>query len=154
MFDDPARQRRSDAFNFRSQIAFERGDAGRPQRFEVVDLKLLAVTRMFLETPSQSQAGANLDPAKIANDGDTGARPFVVATLNHRDRIAVGLVDEKQLIKGALNLMGVRSGGIHSINRFDGVSRTWKWRLRTAMNSWDLCCVEESSGAAHIAVAT
>jgi hypothetical protein len=51
-------------------------------------------------------------------------------------------------------LMGVRSGGIHGINRFDGVSQAWKWRLRTAMNRLDLSSAGESSGAAFIAVGT
>ena len=127
---------RSDAPDLGSQITFQCGDAGRANRLEVIDLKLLAVTRMFLEASVQPQAGANLDSTQVADDRDTRPRAFVVTTLDNRDRIAVGLVDEKQLIKGALNLMGVRSGGIHGINRFDGVSQAWKWRLRTAMNGW------------------
>ena len=89
---------------------------------------------MLLEAAGQAESGANLDTAQVADYGIRPRAPSSSLRLDHRDGIAVGFVDEEQLVEGAFDLASVRRGSIHGINRFDGVGGAWKWRMRTSMN--------------------
>jgi hypothetical protein len=133
-FDNAVGEGWADAFNLGGEVAFQRGDAGGPNRLEVIDAKLLAIAGVLLEAAGQAESGANLDTAQVADDGNAASCAVVVAAFDHRDRIAVGFVDEEQLVEGAFDLASVRRGSIHGINRFDGVGGAWKWRMRTSMN--------------------
>jgi len=70
MLDDPARERGSNAFYFRGEIALDRRDSRRPYRFEIEHAELIAVARMLLGAASRADARADLDGSQVADDGD------------------------------------------------------------------------------------
>ena len=85
-FDDTAGEGWADAFDLGGEVAFQRGDAGGPNRLEVIDAELLAIAGVFLEAAGQAEARANLDAAQVSDDGDAAACPIVVAAF---DRIGL-----------------------------------------------------------------
>jgi len=106
MFRDSAREPRADAFYFRSEVALYRDGAGRAQRFEIDDVKLFAETLMLLEAADSADGRAHFEAGEIADDRDAAKIAMLIRHDHDRDRIAVAVVNEQDLIEDAFERLG------------------------------------------------
>ena len=103
---DSPRESGADALNFRSEVAFDRDGSGRAQRFEIDDVELLAEARMLFKAAERADGRADFEAREIADDGDAAKIAMLLRHDDDRDRVAVLVVDEQDLIESALDSLG------------------------------------------------
>ncbi len=103
---DSSRERGTDALYFRSEVAFERDRSGRPHRFEIDYVKLIAKARMLFEAALGADGRANFQAGEISNHRDAAQLAVFAGNDHDGDRVAVVLVNEQDLIEDALQRLG------------------------------------------------
>ena len=106
VFRNSPREPAAYAFYFRSEVALDRDGSGGPQSFEIDDMKLLAEPLVLLEAAQRAYGRAHFQTREIADDGDAARVAMLLRYDHDRDRIAVLVVDEQDLIEDALESLG------------------------------------------------
>ena len=100
--DSPG-QRWPNTVNLRCQVSLERERAGRTEGLVVFDFELFAEPGMLFEAAARANYRADFQPGQASHYGHGQGVTTLGIGPDHRDRIAILLVDVQDMVERALN---------------------------------------------------
>src|SRR6516164_7439866 len=107
------RKGRPHPFDFRREITFQRGNAGGPERFVILDSELLAIPWVLFKIAGKTKRGPYFYPRQRADDCYPAAHLALSGCLDQSDQVAARIVDKENLLERAFEFLLRWSNLIH-----------------------------------------